>query len=78
MEEKHESHHPCRTRVTNISEFCKNNISFVVAGDFGRHRCTAQVYPGAEDDSMLRDTCKTTCVLVYFSESLHIFAITEY
>ena len=47
----------------------QNNISFVVAGDFGRHRCASQVYPG---------TCKNTCVLVYFSESLHIFAITEY
>ena len=42
------------------------NISFVVAGDFGRHRCAAQVYPDAEDDSTLRDTCKNTCVLVYF------------
>jgi len=23
MEKKHESHHPCRTIITNISEFCK-------------------------------------------------------
>jgi len=50
----------------------QNNVSFVVAGDFGRHRCAVQVYPGAAgDDSMLRGTYKNKCALVYFSESLY-------
>jgi len=56
----------------------QNNISFVVAGDFGRHRCAAQVYPGVADDSMLRGTSKNKCILVYFAESLYTFAVTEY
>ena len=42
----------------------QNNISFVVVVDFGRHRCAAQVYPGAAgDDSMLRGTYKNKCAL---------------
>ena len=26
MKKKHENHHPCRTIITNISEFCKTTL----------------------------------------------------
>ena len=48
----------------------QNNISFVEAGDIGRHRCAARVYPGVGDDSMLTGTCKNTCI--YSCTSLNL------